>query len=209
MNEEQIRSKLDSMKKTRRILSKVTLAAAIAAIIMLVAYNFMPVANLTVNTAGNTFEGRGFDFPGWQLLYYGIGRQFIPDRNYFDPNPITIAALFLPLIALIVCSATYSHTRNKGKAIKEFICAGTLIYGGIVLGRITTFAYFASTTKADNFRATYLDVAESSFTDLTFAKVTMIVLLLAAVIKLINGAFLLYQKSFAQKNIKKTAEEEK
>ena len=203
MNEEQVIAKLDSMKKTRRLLSKVTLIAAIVAIVFLLAYNFMPVANLTVDTAGNTFEGNGFDFPGWQLLYYGIGRQFIPDRNYFDPNPITIAALFLPLIALIVCARTYNFTRNKGKAIKEFICAATLIYGGVVLGSITTFAYFASTTKADNFRATYLDVAESSFTNLAFARITMIVLFLAAVIKIANGAFLLYQKSYAQKNAPK------
>ena len=203
MNEEQVLARLDSMKKTRRLLSKVTLIAAIAAIVVLLAYNFMPVANLTVDTAGNTFEGKGFDFPGWQLLYYGIGRQFIPDRNYFDPNPITIAALFLPLIALIVCARTYDYTRNKGKAVKEFICGALLIYGGIVLGNITTFAYFASTTKADNFRATYLDVAESSFTNLAYARITMIVLLLVAVIKIANGAFLLYQKSYAQKNAPK------
>ena len=203
MNEDQVLAKLDSMKKTRRLLSKVTLIAAIVAIVFLLAYNFMPVANLTVDTAGNTFEGKGFDFPGWQLLYYGIGRQFIPDRNYFDPNPITILALFLPLIALIVCSRTYNNTRNKGKAIKEFISAATLIYGGIVLGNITNFAYFAATTKADNFRATYLDVAESSFTNLPYAKITMIVLFIVAVIKIANGAFLLYQKSYARKNAPK------
>ena len=99
-----------------------------------------------------------------------------------------------------MCSKTYNNTRNKGKAIKEFICAATLIYGGIVLGNITTFAYFAATTKADNFKATYLDVAESSFTNLSYAKITMIVLFIVAVIKIANGAFLLYQKSYAQKN---------
>ena len=203
MNEEQILAKLDSMKNTRKLLAKVTLIAAIVAMVVLVAYNFMPVANLTVDTAGNTFEGEGFNFPGWQLLYYGIGRQFIPDRNYFDPNPITILAFLLPLVALIVCTKTYNNTRNKGKAIKEFICAVTLIYGAIVLGNITTFAYFAATTKADNFRASYLDVAESSFTNLPYARITLIVLLLVAIIKIANGAFLLYQKSYAQKNAPK------
>ena len=200
MNAEQVQQKLDSMKKTRRILSKVTVIVAVIGILVLLAYNFMPVANLTVDTAGNTFEGNGFDFPGWQLLYYGIGRQFIPDRNYFDPNPITIAALFLPLIALIYGIASYNKTRNTGKAVKEFIAAGLSIFGGIVLGNITYFAYFASTTKADNFRATYLDIAESSFTNLSYTKVAMIVLFVVAIIKIANGAFLLYQKSFAKKN---------
>lgn len=198
MNEEQVLAKLESMKGTRRLLSKVTLAAAIIAIIVLVCYNFMPVANLTVDTAGNSFEGKGFNFPGWQLLYYGIGRQFIPDRNFFDPNPITILAFLLPLIAMIWTMATYNTTRNKGKAIREFVCAVTLLYGSIVLGNITTFAYFAATTKADNFRATYLDVAESSFTNLPYAKITLVILLIVALIKLANGAFLLYQKKFAE-----------
>ena len=198
MNEQQILEKLDSMKRLRRLLTKVTIAAAIVAVIVLLCYHFMPVANLTVATAGNTFE-QGFDFPGWQLLYYGIGRQFIPDRNYFDPNPITITALWLPLIALIYGAATLRKTLNKGKAIREFVAAVLSIYGGVVLGNIAHFAYYASTTKADNFRATYLDIAESSFVTLGYAKFAMVVLFVVAAIKIFNGVFLLYQKNYAVK----------
>ncbi len=199
MNEEQIRLKLDSMKKTRRTLAKVTLAAAIVSMVVLVIYHFMPVTYLK-SPVGTDYE-QGFAFPGWQMIYYGFGRQFIMQDHLFDPNPFTIIGIWATLIVLIVCTARYNIGRNKEKAIREFIMAIFLIYSALVLGALIVPVATSAATSGGvyDFKNQYLLNDASSFTAMPYAVITCVILLLAAIEKIGNGAFLLYQKSFAAK----------
>ena len=198
MDNAQIQAKLDSMKKTRKTLSTVTLIVALVSIAVLLAYNFMPVTYLQ-SIPGSDFE-QGFEFPGWQMIYYGFGRQFIPIDHLFDPNPITIVGMIGTLIVLIALTATYNKGRNQAKAIKEFIMAAFLIYSAIVLGVcIIPVAMTAATSgSVYNFLNQYLLAPDTIFEPMAFAWVTFVVLL-AAIVKVGNGVFLLYQKNFAAK----------
>ena len=199
MNEAQIQEKLDSMKKIRKTMSTVTLIVALVCIAVLLAYNFMPVTYLQ-SVLGSDFE-QGFEFPGWQMIYYGFGRQFIPIDHLFDPNPITIVGMIGTLIVLIALTATYSKGLNKSKATKEFIMAAFLLYSSVVLGAaIIPVATTAATSgSVYNFLNQYLLAPDTIFEPMAYAWVTFAVLLIAALVKIGNGAFLLYQKSFAEK----------
>lgn len=193
-------AKLERMKGIRKALSVVTLIAALVSIAVLLAYNFMPVTTLT-GPAEMHFVGCPYDYPGWQMIFYGIGRQYIMQDHLFDPNPITIVGMLGTLLVLVICTATYNRGRNMGKAVREFIMAAFLVYSAIVLGAlIVPVAYTAAIDgQTYGFRTNYLDNPACSFTAMPFATVICIALLLTAAVKAGNGAFLLYQKSFAAK----------
>lgn len=199
MNEAQITAKLESMKKTRKTLSTVTLIVALVSMAVLLAYNFMPVTYLQ-SIEGSDFE-QGFAFPGWQMIYYGFGRQFIPIDHLFDPNPWTIAGMIGTLLVLIALTATYNKGRNQSKAVKEFIMAAFLTYSAVVLGIcIIPVATTAATSgSVYNFLNQYLLAPDTIFEPMAYAWVTSAVLLVTAAVKIANGVFLLYQKSFAEK----------
>ena len=199
MDNAQITAKLESMKKIRKTMGTVTLIVALVCIAVLLAYNFMPVTYL-ISTPGSDFE-QGFEFPGWQMIYYGYGRQFIPIDHLFDPNPITIVGMIGTLIVLIALTATYNKGLNQSKAIKEFIMGGFLAYSSVVLGAaIIPVAITAATSgSVYNFLNQYLLAPDTSFTPMPYAWLTFGVLLLAAIVKVGNGVFLLYQKNFAAK----------
>lgn len=205
----EIQAKLESMKKLRKTLSTVTTIVAVLCMAVLIVYNFMGVTFLKTSlpdqivSAANFSEG--FAFPGWQVIFWGCGGQFIMQDNLFNPNPLTIIGCVGTLLVLIVGTAVYKRFRNQGKAIDEFIMAACLIYSAFVLGAlivpVSTLA--ATTGGVYKFKETYLMGSTSSYTALPFAWATFCVLLLAACEKIFNGAFLLYQKSFAQKNAPK------
>ena len=102
MNQAEIQTKLDGMKKARKTLSVVTMVTAIVCMAVLLAYNFMSVTYLK-SPVGTDYE-QGFAFPGWQMIFYGFGRQFIMQDHLFDPNPYTIVGMLGTLIVLIVCT---------------------------------------------------------------------------------------------------------
>lgn len=63
MNQAEIQTKLDGMKKTRKALSIVTMVTAIVCMAVLLAYNFMSVTYLK-SPMGTDYE-QGFASPGW------------------------------------------------------------------------------------------------------------------------------------------------
>ena len=199
MDNTQITAKLESMKKTRKLLSIVTLIVALVSMAVLLAYNFMPVTYLQ-SIPKTDFE-QGFEFPGWQMIYYGFGRQFIPIDHLFDPNPITIVGMVGTLIVLIALTATYNKGRNLSKAVKEFVMAAFLAYSAVVLGAaIIPVATTAATSgSVYNFLNQYLLAPDTIFEPMPYAWLTFGVLLAAAAVKVANGAFLLHQKNFAAK----------
>ena len=199
MDNAQIQAKLDSMKKLRKTLATVTKIVAVVCILVLLAYNFMPVTYLQ-SIEGSDFE-QGFEFPGWQMIYYGFGRQFIPIDHLFDPNPFTIVGMVGTLIVLIALTATYDKGRNQAKAVKEFIMAAFLAYSAFVLGALIIPVATTAATSGSvyNFLNQYLLAPDTIFEPMAYAWVTFAVLLAAAAVKIGNGVFLLYQKNFAAK----------
>lgn len=195
-----VQDKLNKMKAIRKVLLVVTLVATIASLTVLVAFNFMPVFNLTVE--GTDKFGKGLDYPGWQAIYYGIGIQFIPGYYEFGFNIWTCLGMFIPILSLITCTIMYRKGKNKRKATLEFIMAGSLIFGAFILVHCREFATLVASNKGMNsFKDTYLmpAIEAGSFKLLTLPKVLFAVCLAAAIIKIGNGCFLLYQKAYASK----------
>ena len=209
MDEKKVQQTLDQMKKTRKTLHTCTLIAALLAIAVLIVYNFMGVTFLKsslpdqIVSAANFSDG--FAFPGWQVIFWGCGGQFIMQDNLFNPNPITILGCIGTLLVLIVCSALFKRFRNQGKATLEFIMAACLIYSALVLGALIVPVSMTAATSGGvyDFLNKYLLANNTTYTALPFATATCVVLLLAAIVKIADGAFLLYQKSFALKNAPK------
>lgn len=193
-------TKLDQMKVVRKYLLILSVLATVGSIVMLILYNFQPACNLTVK--GTDKFGQGLDYPGWQMIYYGIGRQYIPGYYEFGFNIWTCLGMFVPFLALIICSIMYRQGKNKRKAILEFIMAGTLIVGSLLLVTCTKTAVLVASNKGMNsFKDSYLlpAIEAGTFKVLAFPKIVFVVCFIAAGIKIINACFLLYQKSYAKR----------
>lgn len=198
---EKIQEKLEQMNRTRKLLWVLSIIASLAALICLILFNFMPVARLTV--AGTDKFGSGFSYPGWQLIYYGIGIQYIPGYYEFGFDIITCLAMYVPIFSIIICTVLSKRGKNKRKAMLEFVMAITTLVGGILLFNCRTFAAMVASNKGMNsFRDAYLNPAieAGTFELLTFPKILLVVCLIVAVVKGGYGAFLLYQRAYAIKN---------
>lgn len=201
MAEMTVETKLDKLKQIRKILLVLSIIAAVASAAALIAFNFMPVFNLTVE--GTDKFGNGFDYPGWQAIYYGIGIQFIPGYYEFGFNIWTCLGMFVPLLSLLICSIMYRKGKNKRKAILEFVMSAGLIFGGLILLNCDKLAVLvASSEGLNNFKEAYLlpAVEAGTFKLLAFPKILCAVCLVCAAVKIGNGIFLLYQKAYAKQN---------
>jgi hypothetical protein len=209
MNEEQVKAKLEQMKKTRKTLTVVSTLVALLCIALLVVYNFVGVTFLKSELPGQVVSAadfsKGFAFPGWQVIYWGCGGQFIMQDNLFNPNPLTIVGTVGTILVLVILTALYKKGKNKEKAVKEFIMAAFLVYSALVLGALIVPVSISAATSGGvyDFKNKYLLSATSSYTATTFATLTCVVLSAAAVLKIAIGAVLLKQRSFAQKNAPK------
>jgi len=202
--ETQVKEKLEQMKKLRKILVWASAIASVVVAVVLILFNFMPCTNLQLE--GSDKFQNGFSYPGWQLIYYGIGIQYIVGYYEFGFNIWTCLGMFLPLIAMVVCYLLYNKGKNKHKAIMEFVMAGCIIFGGIMLvlcGELSINV--AGTQGLVNFRDTYLypAIAYETYTLLAYPIITFVVCLIVGLFKVFNGLFLLYQKSYGEKNIAK------
>lgn len=200
MTEQQIQEKLAGMKKTRKTLGKVTLCVSILAIILLVAYNFLGVVFCKTEFAQvicNVHFEQGYSFPGWQVVFWGMGNQYIMGGQLFDPNPLAIAAMIGTIIVLIVCAAI-KKGKNKAKAIREFISAACLCFSALVLGFfIAPVSLMTATDNLSQFRSNVLNVPGTVYNATPIAIVIGVVLLVFAAVKVYNALFLLKQKKFA------------
>ena len=200
MTEQQIQEKLAGMKKTRKTLGKVTLCVSILAIILLVAYNFIGVVFCKTEFAQvicNVHFEQGYAFPGWQVVFWGMGNQYIMGGQLFDPNPLAIAAMIGTILVLIVCTAL-KKGKNKAKAIREFISAACLCFSALVLGFfIAPVSLMTATDNLSQFRSNVLNVPGTIYNATAAAIIVGVVLLLFAAVKVYNALFLLKQKKFA------------
>lgn len=196
-----VQTKLEKMKKVRKILLIVSVILSVAAFVTLILFNFMPVFNLTLK--GSDKFGNGFDYPGWQAIYYGIGIQYIPGYYEFGFDIWTTLGMFVPLLAIIVCYVIYRKGKNRHKAICEYVMGASLIFGGVILLFCGEFAInVASSAGMAAFDKTYLypAIAAGTFRLLAYPIITCAVCVLAGIFKIINGSFLLHQRSYGMKN---------
>ena len=201
MDELQIQEKRNSMKKTRKTLGTLSLIAALVAIVLLIVYNFLGVTFMKVTTPDTIISAanftQGFTFPGWQMVFWGCGGQFIMQDNLFNPNPLAIIALVGTLLVLIICQATYKAGKIQAKAVKEFIAGGCLVFSALVLGfLIAQVAKLAVTSGGVYNFSSYVNAEGTIFAPTTIAILVGVVLLVCAAVKIYNGIFLLKVRDF-------------
>jgi hypothetical protein len=215
MEENIVTEKLRKMDKWRTVICIVSLVLTMASIVVLICYNFAGV--LSIKTREGTKYQDGFTYQGWQTIYYGVGEMIIQGYHEFNFDIYTCLGLFVPLLTCIVCSIMYLkriHMKgtNKIRAVLEFVMAGTLLLGGILLFNCDKFSIMCAASDGGyhNFLLEYLEPALSG--DVYFRKefyptLVLLVCLLTCLVKVFNGLFLLYQRSFAKKNIHKELKE--
>ncbi len=204
MTEAEIKEKLDGMKKTRKKLRTLTTIVSLASIALLIAYNFLGVTFMQVSTKDTIISAanftEGFTFPGWQMVFWGCGGQFIYQDNLIDPNPWAIVGMVGTILVLIICTATYKAGKNMTKAVKEFISGAFLCYSACVLSFfiVPLAMMFVTSGGVYNF-ASYVYDDGTLFIPTILCVALGVVLAVFAVVKFYNGAFLLKQKAFAKK----------
>ena len=92
--------------------------------------------------------------PGWQIMFWGYGKQIIYGKYEFSTNiPLCIAVL-APIIFTLVFAPMWKKASNKKRFIFSALLAVTLLVVGIVLFNICDVALAtASTTLTSSGRA--------------------------------------------------------
>lgn len=216
MNSETTQKKLSSMKKIGKAARITTLVTSIVASLLLILFLLMPATNLQVG-AGKYIDG--YNYYGWQLAIYGCGYppvailamfedagslagDFVPTTHDFDTNFWLILAIILPIIAFIAGGIVSKKMKNRGKAVCEFVAAGCLLLGALLLVNCAALSVLTATDSGTTmFKSTFLDpaLAAGTYTTLAYPIVLCVLLILIAVFKALRGAFLLYQRALAKK----------
>ena len=199
---------LKILRPVVKVLSIVSIAIGLVAIAILVLYNFSEV--LTIWTDEGTKYAEGFNYPGYQTIFYGFGNMIIHGYTENTFNIWTFLGCFLPLFACLVAAvmlATNFNRRgtNKKKAIVDGIAAVCLIFGAIILFNVDKL-WIANAKRVPvgqyaDYYNTYLLPAmngEVLFTKTEFPTAVLVVCLIAGVIKAINCGLLLFQKYYAR-----------
>lgn len=216
MNNVTSQQRLDSMKKIGKVARIVTLVISIVAALLLILYLLMPATNLQLN-AGKYIEG--YNYYGWQLAIFGCGYppvpilamfedagslagDFVPTTHDFDTNVLLLLAIILPIISFIAGGIVSKRMKNRGKAVCEFVSAGCLILGAVLLINSASLSVLTATDSGTTlFKSTFLNPAieAGTYTTLVYPVILFAVLLFFAVFKALRGAFLLYQRAYAKK----------
>jgi len=209
-------SVLKTLKPIVKVLAIVSIAASLAAIAVLVLFNFSEV--LTIYTDEGTKYADGFSYPGFQTIFYGYGNMIIQGYTENTFNIWTFLGCFLPLfaclVAAIILGTNFSRRgTNKKKAIVEGVTAVLLIFGGIMLFNVDKL-WIANAKQVPvgsyaDYYNTYLLPAingELYFGKDYFPTVVLVICLIAGVIKAINCGLLLFQKYYARSLNSQTVE---
>lgn len=120
----------------------------------------------------------------------------------------TCLGLFVRLLAIIICSILYlkrikKRGTNRTKAILDFIMAGTLLFGAIMLFNCDNFTILMAQQvegSYQNYYEQYLVLAlngEVSFTKEIYPYLILIFGIIIALSKSANAGLLIYQKKDA------------
>lgn len=216
--EENVQLKLGKNKKIAKTLKIVSTATSILIVIMLFLFLLIPAARLTSD--GGKYVN-GYNYYGWQLTFMGCGYppvailclfepagsaagDFVPGSYDFGFNIVTCLGLILPVLTVIVCAIVKKRMKNKGKAICEFISAAVIVAGVAILVNCTSLSTLVATDMGAGvgFKKQYLlpAIEAGTYNTLAYPVILFVVGLIAALVKIGDGAFLLYQKAYAKKN---------
>lgn len=201
-------NKMEVIKKIIRIISIVSLISGVIMLVLLVLFNFSGV--FTIQTLPGTKYENGFTYPGWQSIFFGMGEMMIQGYTEFGFDIYTCLGLFVPFLAIIVCTIIYlkNYKRkgtNRKKAILEFIMAGTILFGAIMLFNCDNFSILMASKVEGSYQSYYKEYllpalnGEVSFTKEIYPYIILIVGIFFALIKGANGGLLIYQKKYALK----------
>lgn len=218
---ETAQKKLASLKKIGKTLKTVSLVLSLLGAALIIFYLLAPAANLYLEGSDSKY-GRvgGYNYYGWQLAIIGYGYppvaalamfenaallagDFVPTTYDFLTNMTLIYAIALPIVALIVCGIVAGKMKNRGKAVCEFIVAGTFLYAGIVLANTVELAIPMATNMGTTaFKNSFLlpAIENGTFTTCFYPIFLCVMLIVFVIVKAGRGAFLLYQRNFAIKN---------
>lgn len=112
-NLENYQERMIKIKKAVFISFIISMVLALAMVVLLVCFNFMGVIH--IQTLTGTKYADGFDYPGWQILYWGVGPMIIQGYQEYSFNIWLTLAFALPFLALIICSILTS----VGERLKE------------------------------------------------------------------------------------------
>lgn len=218
---EQAQTKLARMKKTGKLLKTLSTLTSLVAVVLLVLYLLLPAANLYLE-GSNSKYGRagGYNYYGWQLTVIGYGYppvaalamlenpallagDFIPTSYDFYPNTNLMAAVIVPIVAMMILGIVSSKMKNRGKAVCEWLTSAVLIYAGASIANCVNLAIpMATNSGTTTFRNSYLipAVNAGTFTTCVYPIAVCAVLVAIALFKAYRGGFLIHQRNFARKN---------
>lgn len=203
--------KMAKIKKLVFIGFIVSAVLALATLVLFIVYNFAGV--FTIKTPDGSKYQNGYTYAGWQSIYFGMGDMMIQGYTESEFNIITCLANLLPIFAILILEGMYlSNLKKKGtnkkKAIFEFIMAGLILVGAILLFNCDNFWIASAKRTAEgatgsyaNYYEEYLTRAlngEEYFRKTAYPTILLIVGLLTAIVKALNGGLLIYQKKFAK-----------
>lgn len=211
---EQEKNKMGVIKTFIRITTIASLISGLVMLILLVLFNFSGV--FTIKTLPGTKYENGFTYPGWQSIFFGMGEMMIQGYTEFGFDIYTCLGLFIPFIAIIVCSIIYLNNlkkkgTNRKKAILDFVMAGTILFGSIMLFNCDNFSILMASQVEGSYQSYYNEYllpalnGEVSFTKEIYPYLILVFGILFTLIKTANGGLLIYQKKYALK-LKKAKE---
>lgn len=211
---EQEKNKMGVIKTFVRITTIASLISGLVMLILLVLFNFSGV--FTIKTLPGTKYENGFTYPGWQSIFFGMGEMMIQGYTEFGFDIYTCLGLFIPFIAIIVCSIIYLNNlkkkgTNRKKAILDFVMAGTILFGSIMLFNCDNFSILMASQVEGSYQSYYNEYllpalnGEVSFTKEIYPYLILVFGILFTLIKTANGGLLIYQKKYALK-LKKAKE---
>lgn len=210
----QEKNKMGVIKLLVRITTITSLISGLIMLILLILFNFSGV--FTIKTLPGTKYENGFTYPGRQSIFFGMGEMMIQGYTEFGFDIYTCLGLFIPFIAIIICSIIYLNNlkkkgTNRKKAILDFVMAGTILFGAIILFNCDNFSILMASQVEGSYQNYYEEYllpalnGEVSFTKEIYPYLILVLGILFTLIKAANGGLLIYQKKYALK-LKKAKE---
>ena len=192
---------IDLTKKQIGTIKRVSLILALAAILVAVLANFMPILNIRLDGVESDYTfgaAGGHNFSGWQCIFYWWGPSiFIGGVAAFTFNIWLFLGMFLPLAACVVDSVMLKNAYYKKKAILEIVSAVCMLFGAFIF---SSAPYFAAKTVG-NHLVSYMKMAIEQGTYIMGwgCFVFIAVMIIAALYKIYSAVFSLQKEEAAEK----------